>query len=460
MDIACLERRVKGKVIARDHQRYRLVWESNWNQLRPERYPDIIVQVANDHDAVEAIKFARETRLKVAVRGGGHAWCGTPLRKGGMLIDLSLLSEIKIEPGARTATIQPFISNQDLLRELEPYQLAFPVGHCPQVKASGYLLSGGIGWNGSQWGQACLSVSAVEMVTAEGRLITASTEQNQDLFWAARGAGAGMFAVATRYHLKLYPRPQAIHTSAYYYSLSKLHEVAQWFADAIETMPRKVEMTLFMVSGPADLAAQCRSYNGKVCMITATVFADSQQEATETLAILERCPYPSLRRTVAEAASFESLFALSRSMWPEFYRNKVESLWSNSSPADLLCAVREHFTKTPNPKTLVLFALYPGWAKGVPPQHDMALSKAARVYGGPWTMWEDAKDDAANIEWHRTCCEILKPFAVGRYLGESDIIDDRSRAEEAFSPANWRRLRELRAKYDRDGVFHGLFGGL
>jgi FAD/FMN-containing dehydrogenase len=460
VDIAHLRSRVDGKVIGREHPEYRPLWESNWNQLRPQRYPDVIVAAASDRDVVEAVKFAREAGLKVAVRGGGHAWCGTPLRKGGILIDLSRLSEVKIDPAARTAAIQPFISNRDLMGALEPHQLAFPVGHCPQVKASGYLLSGGIPWNGSQWGHGALSVTAVELVTAEGRLITANAEQNQELFWAARGAGAGMFAVATRFHLKLYPRPRAIYSSAYYYPLNILREAADWFSGAIETMPRNVEMTLFLVSAPADLAEQCRSDNGKVCMITAAVFADTEQEATDTLAVLERCPFESLRKTVAEPATFESLFALSGSMWPEFQRNKVESLWSNSAPADMLCALGGHFTAAPNPKTLVLFALYPGWAKGVASEQDMALSMAARVYGGPWTMWEDPSDDAANIEWHRKCCAILKPFACGRYLGESDIIDDHSRAQEAFAPANWKRLQELRAKYDPAGLFHGFFGGL
>jgi FAD/FMN-containing dehydrogenase len=340
MDIARLQNRVDGKVIGREHREYFPVWEANWNQLRPERYPDVIVQAASNRDVVEAVKFARENRFKVAVRGGGHAWCGTPLRKGGMLVDLLRLNEVKIDSAALTAAIQPFISNRDLMRALEPYQLAFPVGHCPQVKASGYLLSGGIGWNGSEWGHACASVTA------------------------------------------------------------------------------------------------------------------------DTLAVLVRCPHKSLRKTVAEPATFESLFAFSGSMWPECHRNRAESLWSNSSPADILCAICGHFTRTPNPKTLVLFALYPGWAKGVPSQQDTALSMAARVYSGPWTMWEDRKEDAANIEWHRKCCEILKPFACGRYLGESDIIDDRSRAEEAFASANWKRLQELRAKYDPDGLFHGFFGGL
>ena len=462
MDNARLQNRIAGRIIDRNHPEYQGVWKQNWNQLRPERYPDLIVQVSSDHDVVEAVKYARENRLKVAVRGGGHAWCATPLRKGGMLIDLSQLNEVKIDPLAHTAAIQPFISNRDLMRKLQTHQLAFPVGHCPQVKASGYLLSGGIAWNANEWGEATLSVTAVEMVTAEGRLVTANAHQNQELFWAARGAGAGMFAVATRFHLKLYSLPRAIHTSTYYYPLSNLREVAEWFFDAIETMPRNVEMTLFLVSAPADLIDQCKSDRGKICMITATVFADTKQEAAQTLSVLERCPFAPncLQKTVAEAITFEGLFALSGSMWPEFHRNKVESLWSNSRPSDMLRAVRDHFIKTPDPKTIILFALYPGWANGVPSKEDLALSKAARVYGGPWTIWKDAKDDSANIGWHRKCCEILKPFASGRYLGESDIIDDPSRAEEAFSPANWQRLQQFKTKYDPEGLFHGFFGGL
>ena len=113
MDNARLQNRIAGRIIDRKHPDYQGVWKKNWNQLRPERYPDLIVQVSSDHDVVEAVKYARENRLKVAVRGGGHAWCATPLRKGGMLIDLSRLDEVKIDPVARTGAIQPFISNRD-----------------------------------------------------------------------------------------------------------------------------------------------------------------------------------------------------------------------------------------------------------------------------------------------------------------------------------------------------------
>jgi FAD/FMN-containing dehydrogenase len=100
VDSARLQNRIAGKVVVRDHPDYRGAWENNWNQLRPERYPDIIVQVSSDLDVVEAVGFARESGLKVAVRGGRHAWCGTPFRKGGMLIDLSRLTDVKIDPVA------------------------------------------------------------------------------------------------------------------------------------------------------------------------------------------------------------------------------------------------------------------------------------------------------------------------------------------------------------------------
>jgi FAD/FMN-containing dehydrogenase len=277
-------------------------------------------------------------------------------------------------------------------------------------------------------------------------------------FWAARGAGAGMFAIVTQFHLRLYPRPQSIRTSTYYYPLSKVQEVAEWFSGVADMVPPNVEMTLFYVTAPPGLLGHYRADNGKVCMLTAAAFADSKEEAVLNLSAFEQMPFSSacLAKIVAQPATFEDLFAVSSGMWPEGLRSKVESLWSNSEPGDMLGALRDHFIKAPNPKTVILFALYPGWRGGVAAQEDLALSHAARVYGGPWTMWEDAQDDAVNIEWRRRCCEILRPFVTGRYLGESDIVDDPSRAEEAFSPANWRRLKQLTAKYDPDGLFHGF----
>jgi FAD/FMN-containing dehydrogenase len=174
-----------------------------WNRLIPDRAPHL-VRVNDEQDVVAAVLFARANKLKVVVRGGGHNWCQPTLRNGGMLIDLTNLNKvISIDPIARRAVMQPIVSNREAQRALNPLGLAFPSGHCPQVKLSGYLLGGGMSWNQGAWGHGCESIEAIEMVTAEGKLITASSDENQDYFWAARGAGSGFFGVVTRFHLKI-----------------------------------------------------------------------------------------------------------------------------------------------------------------------------------------------------------------------------------------------------------------
>ena len=134
---------------------------------------------------------------------------GLPLRVGGLLIDLTQLNQISVDPANRTASVEPHLSNREVIRALAPHGLAFPMGHCPTVKACGFLLSGGIGWNSYLWGPTCLSVVGLDLVTADGRQLHASASENSDLYWAARGGGAGFFAVATRYPWKLYPLPRA-----------------------------------------------------------------------------------------------------------------------------------------------------------------------------------------------------------------------------------------------------------
>ncbi len=463
MDIAAIRRRIEGEVIGRTEATYETVLaEMLWNQLKPDRHPAVIVRVRTDGDVAEAVHCAREQGLRVTARGGGHSWAGLAVRNGGMLIDLSRLNEVTVDAATHTGTTQPSVSNRELMRTLSAHGLAFPVGHCPTVKASGFLLSGGIGWNSGQWGPACLSVEGIDLVTAGGQLLHASARQNADLFWAARGAGAGFFAVATRYHLRLYPLPQAIHSSVYYYPVGRVQEVGAWLGTIADRLPKFVELSVFLLTAPPALAARCASSGGKVCMVTANAFASTPAEAAAALAPLDTCPVlpECLAQTICEPTPFQSLFDTSGSMWPENHRSQVETLWSSRPTVELLVAIRDHFLRTPSAKTLVLFAIYPGWAEGAPPRKDAAFSMAARTYGGLWTTWERAADDAANIAWHREAMTIVKRFTAGHYLGETDIVDDPARAEASFAPASFTRLQSLRRQYDPEGLFHGFTGGL
>jgi FAD/FMN-containing dehydrogenase len=463
MNIEALKKACKGVVATQGDANFtELIHGDLWNRLIPRRAPQIVMRVKDEQDVIAAIRFARENKLKVVVRGGGHNWCQPTLRNGGLLIDLVELNKvISIDVGARKAVVQPIISNRDIQKTLNAKGLAYPTGHCPQVKLSGYLLGGGMSWNQGVWGSGAESVEAIELVTAEGKLITASKNENAEYFWAARGSGSGFFGVVTRYHLKLYPLPKAIHGSTYYYSMDDAAAVAGWLGENAAKISPAVELSLFLLEAPANLKEKTAAQGSKLAMVTATAFSDSPEEAKTMLKPLEDCPFvhKCLSRSFATPLVFEKMFDLSGALWPEGLRNHVEATFSNTSPRELVKAVAVHMTKCPSPITVILFVIFTG--PNVPAAHpDAAYSMSSRVYGGPWTMWKEAADDATNTQWHNECTALLRPFNIGYYVGESDTVRRPSNAVESMLPENWKRLADLRDKYDPDGVFFGYFDGL
>lgn len=457
-----LRGRVKGTVVTANAPDFATVrGEMVWNQIKPDRSPDVIVRVQNVQDVVEAVNFARESGMRVVLRGGGHTWCGLAVRNGGMTIDLSGLSESKIDEATRTAEIQPVISNRELARRLGEHNLAFPIGHCPTVKAGGYLLNGGMSWNMGHWGPACLSVEAIEFVTADGKQVKASATEHQDLFWAARGCGPGMFAVATRFHLKCYPLPKAITTSTYFYSLTDLKEVADEVVALGRQMPDNVELSIFLIKAPAALADKCKDHNGKLCMITAVAFGMTQDESEAALAPLERGTMVkrALSKTLNERSGFDKLAAVSGETWPENHRNLCENQCSKAKPSDMLVALRDKFVEAPSAKSVIVFCQSTGPKNLLEPHPNVALSMDATSYGGSWAIWEKEEDDAANRKWQDEVIAIMKPFTSQHYIGETDIVQDPARVQESYSAEKWKRMEEVRAKYDPHGVFFGFLGG-
>ena len=463
MHIAVLRSAIRGDVLQESDAGYHSALDGMlWNHLRAGRRPALIVRVHDQQDVISAVRFADANGMRVVARGGGHSWCGLAVRSGGILIELMAHHKIELEPQSMRAAVQPFVSNREVISHLAPHGLAFPTGHCPQVKLSGYLLSGGIGWNASYWGPACHSVEAIDVVTAKGQLVRASNNSHPELFWSARGGGAGFPGIAVCYHLRLYPMPQTIFESSYYYSLEHIREIGDWAQEVAEKLPSWVELTLFMVSAPAKLAEHCASMNRKVCKITATAFADDIAMAASALELLENCPMRNrcLAADLRRATSFPGLFDGAGAAWPEKLRSRVETLWSNSSPGEILLAARDHFITTPSPATLILIAMYPAWANGVAGAPDTAFSMTGRAYCGLWTMWSDAAGDIANCRWHDRMMPILEPFTIGHYLGETDIVEDPGRAANCFAKSQWQQLGKIRSELDPKGLFQGFDGGL
>ncbi|HSI73455.1 MAG TPA: FAD-binding oxidoreductase [Fimbriimonas sp.] len=444
----------KGQWLTPADPAFAAATEANlWNELRPNRKPDVIAKVADVEDVIYAVKYAKEHRLRVCVRGGGHNWACPSLRQGGLLLDLAALNKvISIDKENRRAVLEPIISNRQLQAILKPYDLAYPSGHCPTVKLSGYLLSGGMSWNHGVWGPGTGSIEAIEMVTADGKLITASEHENQDYFFAARGAGPGFFAIAVRYHLRLYKLPTNIACSSYFFPLEDAPAIAKWLGPKADELTPNVELSLFMVTATGDLAK-----HGKVALVTATVFANSKEEAEAALRPLESYPQMSrcLSKTFAQPSDFEGIFDLSEALWPRPMRCLVDAMLYNEPLVDLVTSTVDHFGKCPSDKTVYMYAVYTGGSAPALPK-DTAFSMTGKLYGGPWTMWDGPENDQANIDWHKELLELLLPRVHGHYISESSTQLYPEFIEKSFLHPNFARLETLKAKYDPTDLFFGF----
>ncbi|WP_432093523.1 FAD-binding oxidoreductase [Streptomyces sp. bgisy100] len=449
-----VEGQVEGQIVRRGDAAYESIRTSMvWNGLMPGRRPEVIVRVASERDVPAAVRLARAEGLRIAVRSGGHNWSGTSLRDGGMLLDLSRLRRFEIDTASATATVQPAVRGQDLMPALARESLAFPGGHCPSVALGGYLLSGGLGWNSAAWGPACASVLEIEAVTADGELLRCSEKENADLFWAARGAGPGFFAVVTGFRIALYPLPRAIRTTTHAFPLSDVERVTSWVTDTAEELAPTVESVLVLATAAPDMTS--RTPRPKVVIAGATVFAGTDEEADASLAPLRDCPFAdrAVFSDTDRPTSFDALYAESAAVWPPEHRYAADTLWSDEDFTTLLAKLSESAAASPSDQSLVLAPVLPV-STDERLLRDMAFSVLGRSYVVPYAVWDDPAEDAVQMRWLREAMHAVEPLGTGHYIAEADLTAAASRAERSFSPADWQRLRALRAAYDPDGAFH------
>ena len=458
MDLSPLRTRIRGTVTVPADAGYENLRRSMvWNLLVPERRPRAIVQVADVQDVIETVRFARASHLKLAIRGGGHSWVGFSLRDDTLLIDLARLDRVVIDAKTQRAVVQPAVHTREFNRLLAAQALAFPVGHCPTVPMSGFLLNGGIGWNFNAWGPGCFSVEEAKVITADGNLVTANADENPDLLWAIRGGGPGFFGAIVEYSLKLYPAPGAIVTSRYYYPLGWAESVGAWAGELARKFPNFVELSTRIATAPAAIADRCRPSDGLALVVSATAFAASASEAASSLGALDTCPAADacLLKQPNRATTIDALLDLGGMAWPERHHFLADTLWTNSSLGEVVARARDQLLGAPSTKSMVVCALLTGERSPLP---DAAYSMSGDALLICYAVWGNEERRAENEQWHRATIAALDRFAIGHYVGESDIVSDPRRAERCYSPASWNRLQALRRKYDPDGLFATHFG--
>lgn len=409
-----------------------------WNGRKPVRRAKLIVRAACAGDVAEAVRFASANGLTVSPRGGGHQFTGIAAQAD-MVIDLGALDGLKLDTAARTARVEPAVTNARLAAALERHGLAFPLGHCGSVPMSGYLLGGGVGWNSAEWGFACFSVTAVEVVLADGRVVTASAEENADIFWAVRGAGPEFFGVVTAYHLKLQEAAKATSTTIRIFPAAMVAEVADWAESVMAKAPPSVELTTKISPSP----------NGPVLAVMTTAFAKMDAEACAIHQALGEGAPEALQVTGPMPTPIGALYEATEPFMPKGRRYAVDTLWSEAGYGDVLARVVDGMALAPSEASMALVVLR---SNAIATPTDAAFSCHGRVFGALYAIWEDEDADAVNIEWLRATIDSVAPSCTGAYVGEADL-DRPDRVLRTLSPEAWTRLQHLRSLHDPRGLF-------
>jgi len=447
---AALQKKIAGRVISKGDAAYAetrgaIVWNKRVAGLRA---PAAIVQVASTQDVAEAVRFARANGLKVAICGGGHNYHGAVLREGSLLLDLGALKAINVDAPAKRASVQPGVKGGEFIAALAPHGLGFPVGHCSDVNLSGYILNGGFGWNNGEWGPACMSVRGMEMVTASGDVLYTDADHNTDLFWAARGAGPGFFAVVTRFDLVLYAMPKAFRIFAANFELESAPIVGAWFTEAVRSVHPAQEVACEL--GPLDASRK------PVITVSTVALAGSQAEASARYASLRSLPAGAklVGEIVDQPARFQDLLQMVDSYFPNHARMAGDALWTAAPVAELLPKLQPLVGNAPPaPSSIGLFMLG-GDAKAPLGDKTSAFSQAGPTEVGVYGFWGDAAQDQAGRSWVRSVVREVEPFSAGGYIGETDLSASPERAARCFSPEAWAKLLALKKKHDPDQVFH------
>jgi FAD binding domain len=431
-----------------------------FNHRRPERYPAAVFFPKDENDVAAAVKYADTEGYKIAIRAGGHSWAAWSVRDEGILLDLKYLNNIKFDNKTNVAQVQPAVKGgAELNPFLREYGRFFCGGHCPSVGVGGFLLQGGQGWNARGWGWAVEYIVAIDVVTADGELLRADGTQNQDLFWAARGAGPGFFGVVTCFHLNTIALPKALYASTFIYPTDCASTVIDWWQAIHGTVSLNIELVLlgqhlpmsdvgFGISDTAENQQPTSEFRN-VLIVHALVFEETAEAAIEALKPFETCPV--LEKAYVRRTNYETTFAeqllLQTEANPEGHRWAVNNAWLEGKSEDITRLMLPAFTALPNEKAFTLwYSMAP--LRTLP---DMAFSLQTEIYFASYVIWEDEKDDEVNKAWLRNIIKNIQSITAGQYLGDSDFT---AHQRKFISNDNYQKLEQIRAKRDPNGRFH------
>ncbi len=449
-DIESFAASIRGDVIAPGDPRYdeaRRVWNG-----MIDKHPALIARCMGTADVVAAVQFARAHDLLVAVRGGGHNVAGNAVNDGGLVIDLSQMKGIQVDPAKRTARAQAGVNWGDLDRETQLYGLATPGGEVSMTGIAGYTLTGGMGLLQRKWGLACDNLLSAEVVTADGEVLQASVVENPDLFWALRGGG-GNFGIVTWFEFGLYPLGPEVYTAAVLYAVEDAPALMRAWREFTEQAPDEItsEAGFWALPPLPDLPAEL---HGAPVVILAGMYAGPAEEGERALEPLRRMGTPivdmSGKATYVQAqAGFDEFF-------PTTQRYYWKSLYLDALGDDVIDAMVAIAATRPSPQTLIILRHLGGAISQIPDDGTAYGHRRSAYNLSLDATWDDAADDERMIGWTRQAWQDMRDRTGGGiYLNFAGLGEENDELARAGYGSNFQRLRDVKAKYDPTNFFRG-----
>ena len=434
--IAALRSNFRGELILPTDSAYdaaRRIWNGNI-----DRHPGLIARCAGTADVVQAVKFARANDLLVAVRGGGHNVAGRALCDDGIVIDLSGMRGVFVDPRQRTVRVQPGATLGDVDRETHLHGLAVPAGVVSRTGIAGLALGGGVGWLARKHGLTCDNLLSCEVVTADGDLTAADDTTNADLFWGLRGGG-GNFGIVTSFLFRAHP-VSMVFGGLVVYPRDQARAVLRRHRDLMPSAPEDFAAYAALLSTPDGVPAV--AILGCHCGDPAEgerIWQPFRSIATPLLDAVQPLPFPMMQGLIDAA-------------FPEGAHNYWKSSFLKEQSDDSIDLIVELGNRAPSPMSSLVVEFY-GGAVARADHPDTAFAQRRPAFNlGIMAQWTDPADTERNITWARDAADAVAPFASGGYLLNFLDEEGADTVRAAFG-ANYPRLAALKSKYDPTNFF-------
>lgn len=418
-----------------------------WNGMI-DRRPALIVRCTGTADVINGVNFAREHELLTAVKGGGHNAAGHAVCEDGLVIDLSAMNSVRVDPHTRTARVEPGVTLREFDHETQAFGLATTTGQVSMTGIAGLTVGGGWGWLSRSYGMTIDNLRSVDLVTADGELLHASEDEHEDLFWGIRGGG-GNFGVVTSFEFQLHKVGPEVLAGLIVYPFEEAADLLRFHREfAMEAPDELCCYAAIIGAPPAPFLPE--EVHGKTVFAFGVCYSGPVEEGEQAVQPLRNVGDP-----IADLVEPMPYTAVQQ-MFDADYQAGARNYWKTQLVEPLsdeaIDIVVERADPLPTPETKILLEHLGGAMARVDPDATAYYHRDAPFSFNLYPRWTDPREDDAHISWARAFMDAVAPFAT-EGVGVNFLSQEGHERVKAAYGANYDRLAALKAKYDPDNLF-------